>query len=59
MRGHHHDPVVPGTEWQDWNAEGGDVLTASQVGNYSLLRPGSVYGGWIVQYYPVCPLPQH
>jgi hypothetical protein len=38
-RDHHHDPV-PGIEWPD----GGDTLTALQVGNYSLPRPGSVYG---------------
>jgi hypothetical protein len=42
-RDHHHDPVVPGTEWRDRNAEGGDALTAFQVGQYSLPRPGSVY----------------
>ena len=42
-RDHHHDPVVPGTEWQDRNSEGGGALTAFQVENYSLPRPGSVY----------------
>jgi hypothetical protein len=42
-RDHHHDPVVPGTEWQDRNSEGGGALTACQVENYSLPRPGSIY----------------
>jgi hypothetical protein len=42
-RDHHHDPVDPETEWRDRNSEGGDALTALQVGNYSLPRPGSVY----------------
>jgi len=64
-RDHHHDPVDPGAEWRDRNAEGGDALTALQVGNYSLPRPGSAYHrpkhkwGCIVQYYPVCLSPQH
>jgi len=40
-REHHHDPVDPGTEWRDRNS--GVSLTASQVRNYSLPRPGSVY----------------
>jgi hypothetical protein len=40
-RDHHHDPVDPGTEWQD--RKSGISLTASQVVNYSLPRPGSVY----------------
>jgi hypothetical protein len=43
-RDHHRDPIDPGTEWRDRNSEGGDTLTALQVGNYSLPRPGSVYG---------------
>ena len=42
-RDHYHDPVDPGAEWRDRNAEGGDTLTALQVENYSLPRPGSVY----------------
>jgi len=42
-RDHHHDPVVLETEWRDRNSEGGDALTALQVANYSLPRPGSVY----------------
>ena len=42
-RDHHHDPVDPGTQWRDRNSQGGDALTALQVGNYSLPRPGSVY----------------
>ena len=42
-RDHHHDPVVPGTEWRDRNSDGGGALTAFQVENYSLPRPGSVY----------------
>ena len=42
-RDHHHDPVDPGTEWRDRNSDGGGTLTALQVGNYSLPRPGSVY----------------
>ena len=42
-RDHHHDPVVPDTEWRDRNSEGGGALTAFQVENYSLPRPGSVY----------------
>jgi hypothetical protein len=42
-RDHHHDPVVPGTEWRDRNSEGGGALTASQVENYSRPRPGSAY----------------
>jgi hypothetical protein len=42
-RDHHHDPVVPGTEWWDRNSEGAGALTALQVQNYSLPRPGSVY----------------
>ena len=42
-RDHHHDPVHPETEWRDRNSQGGDGLTASQVGKYSLPRPGSVY----------------
>jgi hypothetical protein len=41
-RDHHHDPVV-GTEWRDRNSAGGDALTALQVKNYSLPRPGSLY----------------
>jgi hypothetical protein len=42
-RDHHHDPVDPETEWRDRNSEGGGALTAFQVQNYSLPRPGSVY----------------
>ena len=42
-REHHHDPLDPKTEWRDRNSEGGDTLTTSQVENYSLPRPGSVY----------------
>ena len=42
-RDHHHDPVVPGTEWRKRNDEGGDTLTAFQVEKYSIPRPGSVY----------------
>ena len=42
-RDHHHDPVVPGTGWQDRNSDGGDAITALQVKNYSLPRPGSLY----------------
>jgi len=44
-RGHHHDPVVPGTKWWDRTSEGGDsdALTASQVEDYCLPRPGSPY----------------
>ena len=42
-RDHHHDPLDSVTEWCDRNFEGGDTLTASQVENYSLPRPGSVY----------------
>jgi hypothetical protein len=42
-RDYHHDPVVPGTEWRERNDEGGDTLTALQVKNYSLPRPGSAY----------------
>ena len=41
-RDHYHDPVVPMTEWRDRNSKGGDALTASQVENYCLSRPGSV-----------------
>ena len=40
---HHHDPVIPGSDWWDWNSEGGYSPTALQVENYSLPRPGSVY----------------
>jgi hypothetical protein len=40
-RDHHNDPV--GTEWRDRNSDGGDALTALQVNNYSLPRPGSLY----------------
>ena len=42
-REHHHDPIVPGTDWRDRNSEGGGALTALQVENYSFPRPGSVY----------------
>jgi hypothetical protein len=42
-RDHHHDPVDPQTKWRDRNSEGGDALTALQVANYSLPRPGSAY----------------
>ena len=42
-RDHYHDPVDPETEWRDRNSEGGAALTALQVDNYSLPRPGSVY----------------
>ena len=34
-RDHHHDPVVPGTEWWDRISEGAGALTAFQVQNYS------------------------
>ena len=39
-RDRHQDPVVPGTEWR---RRDGDALTAEQVENYALPRPGSVY----------------
>ena len=42
-RDHHHDPVDPGTEWRDRNSETGGAVTASQVENYCLPRPGSLY----------------
>ena len=42
-RDHHHDPIVPGTQWRDRNSQGGDALTDLQVQNYSLPRPGSIY----------------
>ena len=42
-RDHHHDPVDPQTKWRERNSEGGDALTALQVANYSLPRPGSAY----------------
>jgi len=42
-RDHHHDPVDPQTKWRDRNSEGGDALTALQVANYSIPRPGSAY----------------
>jgi hypothetical protein len=38
-RDHHHDPVVPGTEWRDRNSEGGGALTDTEVKNYSSPRP--------------------
>ena len=40
-REHHHDPVDPGTGWRDRNLN--VALTASQVENYFVPRPGSVY----------------
>ena len=40
-REHHHDPVDPGTGWQDRNLN--VALTASQVEYYSTPRVGSVY----------------
>jgi hypothetical protein len=39
-RDDHHDPVVPGTEWRE---RGAGFATASQVKDYSLPRPESVY----------------
>ena len=64
-RDHQHDPVVPGTGWQNRNSDGGDALTASQVKTIPTLDH-RVYisvretnGGWIVQHYPVCSSLQH
>ena len=42
-RDHHHDPVDPRTKWRDRNSGGGDAITALQVVNYFLPRPGSSY----------------
>ncbi|KIM49887.1 hypothetical protein M413DRAFT_15651 [Hebeloma cylindrosporum] len=42
-RDHHHDPVIPGTQWRDRNSPGHDPPMALQIENYTYPRSGSMY----------------